>query len=262
MRAIAIRKFGDTPERMDLPKPVPGEGEVLVHLGAAGVNPLDWKILDGIYDGERPHVFPLIVGVDGAGAVDEVGPGVTRLKVNDGVFGQFLHSPVGVGTYAEYVTVPESIAIALRPRGLYNDPAAAIPTPGMTALQALDELGLTKRQTLLILGASGGVGSFAVQLAANQGIHTIAASRGPNQDYLHKLGATRFYDATAMTFLDNVKGGYPDGVDALLDLTHRGAEFEANLGLVRPGGAIASTVGAATEEIASARGLRAFNIRL
>jgi NADPH2:quinone reductase len=262
MRAIAIRKFGDRPERMELPKPVPGDGEVLVHLGAAGVNPFDWKLADGTAAAEMPHVFPLILGVDGAGAVDAVGPGVTRLKVNDGVFGQFLHAPVGIGTYAEYVVAPESLAIAVRPRGMYNEPAAAIPTPGMTALQALDELGLKKRQTLLILGASGGVGSFAVQLAANQGITTLAASRGPNQDYLHKLGATRFYDASAMSFRDDVKAGYPDGVDAILDLAHRGAEFEANLGLVRPGGTVASTIGSATEAVTGPKGLKGLNVNL
>ncbi|MCI4326070.1 MAG: NADP-dependent oxidoreductase [Thermoplasmata archaeon] len=262
MRAVAIRKFGDRPERMELPKPEPGEGEVLVHLGAAGVNPFDWKIADGRFDGKMPHEFPLILGVDGAGSVDAVGPGVTRLKVNDGVFGQFFHAPVGRGTYAEYVVAPESLGIAVRPRGMYNEPAAAIPTPGMTALHALDEIGLKKRQSLLILGASGGVGSFAVQLAANQGITTIAASRGANQDYLHKLGASRFFDASAMAFRDDVKRSYPDGVDAILDLAHQGEEFESYLGLVRAGGTVASTIGAATEAVAGSRGLRGLNIDL
>ena len=195
-------------------------------------------------------------------SVDAVGPGVTRLKVNDGVFGQFFHAPVGRGTYAEYVVAPESLGIAVSPRGMYNEPAAAIPTPGMTALHALDEIGLKKRQSLLILGASGGVGSFAVQLAANQGITTIAASRGANQDYLHKLGASRFFDASAMAFRDDVKRSYPDGVDAILDLAHQGEEFESYLGLVRAGGTVASTIGAATEAVAGPRGLRGLNIDL
>jgi NADPH2:quinone reductase len=260
MRAVAIREFGAPPEVMDLAKPVPGEGEVLVRLGAAGVNPFDWKIMDGTLKGVMPHVFPLILGVDGAGAVEAVGPGVSRLKVDDGVFGSFLHSPVGIGTYAEFVVAPESNAIAVRPRGMYNDPAAAVPTPGMTALFSLDALGLNKRQTLLILGASGGVGSFATQLAANQGIAVLAASRGPNRDYLHKFGAMRFYDASAANFFDEVKATYPDGVDAILDLAHRAPDFEPFFPLVKSGGTVASTQGGATESAATTRGLRAINI--
>jgi NADPH2:quinone reductase len=262
MRAIAIRKFGDAPELMDLPKPTPGEGEVLVHLGAAGLNPFDWKIADGVLNGKMPHVFPLILGVDGAGAVEEVGPGVTRLAVKDGVFGSFLHSPVGIGTYAEYVVAPESLAIAQRPRGMYNDQAAALPTPGMTALYTLDRLALEKRQSLLILGAGGGVGSFAVQLASNRGITTLAASRGPNRDFLHKLGASRFYDSSAKSFFDDVRLGYPTGVDALLDLVHKGEEIEPFLALVRAGGIAASTVGAATDAVVASRGLRGLNVNM
>jgi NADPH:quinone reductase len=262
MRAIAIRKFGDTPELMDLPKPTPGEGEVLVHLGAAGVNPFDWKLMDGSLEGKLPYVFPFIPGVDGAGAVEEVGPGVTRLHLKDGVFGQFFHPPVGIGTYAEYVVAPESLAIALRPRGMYNDQAAAVPTPGMTAISALDRLALQKRQSLLILGAGGGVGAFAVQLASNQGITTLAASRGPNRDFLHKLGASRFYDASAKTFLDDVKLGYPNGVDAILDLANKGPEFEQHLGLLKPGGTVVSTIGSATDAVVGPRGLTGVNINL
>jgi NADPH2:quinone reductase len=262
MRAIAIRKIGDAPELMDLPKPTPGEGEVLVHLGAAGVNPFDWKIADGNYQGKLPYVFPFIYGVDGAGAVEEVGPGVKRLQVKDGVFGQFFHPPAGIGTYAEYVVAPETLAIALRPRGMYNDQASAVPTPGMTALEALDRLALQKRQSLLILGAGGGVGSYAVQLASNRGITTLAASKGPNRDFLHKLGASRFYDASQTSFLADVKLGYPNGVDAILDLANRGPEFEQHLALLKPGGTIASTIGAASDAAVAAGDFQGVNIDL
>jgi NADPH:quinone reductase-like Zn-dependent oxidoreductase len=262
MRAIAVANAGDQPSLMKLPKPTPGEGEILVHLGAAGINPIDWKIVDGSYDGKAPHVYPLILGVDGAGTVEEIGPGVKRFAVGDGVYGQFLHHPIGIGTYAEYVTAPESLGIALRPRGMYNDLAAAVPTSGMTALQTLDQLGLTEGQSLLILGAAGGVGSFAVQLASKRKITTLAASRGPNREFVTRLGASRFYDASAMSFLEDVRRGYPNGVDALLDLNNRGADFERNLPLVRAGGSVASTVGAATEEVVKPRGLTGWNIGL
>jgi NADPH:quinone reductase-like Zn-dependent oxidoreductase len=145
---------------------------------------------------------------------------------------------------------------------MYNDQAAAVPTPGMTAMNSLDLLGLEKRQSLLILGAGGGIGSFAVQLASNRGITTLAASRGPNRDFLHKLGASRFYDSSARSFLEDVKVGYPTGVDAMLNLVHRGAEFEQYLPLVRAGGTVASTVGAATEEVLGPKGLKGININL
>lgn len=258
---MAVEKFGATPVKIDAPKPSPGPGEVLVHVGTAGVNPFDIKIANGAMDGRWPHVFPLVLGVDGSGVVEEVGPGVQRLKVGDGVYGSFLHNPVGKGTYAEYVAAPESNAIAVRPRGMYNDPAAAVPTPGMTALQSLDELGLRKRQTLLVIGASGGVGSFAVQLAANQGITVLGASRGAaNRDYVLKSGARNYFDLESKTFSDDVRAAYPDGVDAILDVFHSPTEVESLVPLVAKGGTIASTVGGAQGPRLDAAGLRALNI--
>jgi NADPH:quinone reductase-like Zn-dependent oxidoreductase len=242
MRAIAVRKFRDAPEIMDLPRPVPSAGELLVHVGAASINPFDWKILDGMLDGSMPHVFPLVLGVDAAGVVEAVGPGVTRFRVGDGVYGQFLHAPVGTGTFCDYTTVPETNGIAPIPRGIYTAQAASVPTAGMTARQALDELGLAKNQTLLILGAAGGVGSFATQLAAMAGIHVIVGSRGANRDYLRKLGATEFFDTSTGHLLEELKYAHPGGVDAILDLMNKRPAFEANLTALREGGIVASTV--------------------
>ncbi len=262
MRAIAVRKFRESPEPMDLPKPEPAAGEILVHLAAAGVNPFDWKIADGTLEGKMPHEFPLIVGVDGAGTVEGVGPGVSRFKVGDGVYGQFLHAPVGRGTYAEYVAAPESIGIAEMPRGMYSHQGAAVPTAGMTALAAMDQLGLSKGQSLLILGAAGGIGSYVIQLASYAGILPLAATRGPHRDFLIKLGAARALDSSLIAFPDDVKMAYPDGVDALLDLTNRGPEFAKNLALVRPKGAVASTIGAVTAADLAPRELRGVNVDL
>jgi NADPH:quinone reductase len=262
MRAVAVPRLKAPPELMELPKPTPGEGEILVHLGNAGVNPYDWKIGDGVLEGRWPHEFPLILGVDGAGVVEGVGPGVTKFAVGDGVFGQFLHPPVGRGTYAEYVTAPEGIGLAPMPRGMYPAQGAAVPTAGMTALTALDELGLTKGQSLLIHGAGGGIGSYAVQLASNAGILTLAASRGPHRDFLHRLGASRFFDASAASFASDVKLAYPDGVDAVLDVMHAGPAFAEFLPLVKKGGVVASTIGQASEAVLAPLGLRGFNVSL
>lgn len=262
MRAIAVPQFGGAPEKVEIPKPSPGPGEILVHLAAAGVNPFDWKIADGLFQGAKPHVFPLVLGVDGAGTVEAIGPGVTRFAVDDGVFGHFFHDPVGAGTYAEYVVAPESIAIALRPRGMYSDQGAAVPLPAMTALNALDELGLAPRKVLMIVGAAGGIGSFAVQLASNEGITTLAAARGSHSTFLHKLGASRVYDASSAAFREEVRAGYPDGVDALLDVANTGDAFAANVELVKSGGTVVSTRGGATAELTASRGLRGVNIDL
>ncbi|HTT26018.1 MAG TPA: NADP-dependent oxidoreductase [Thermoplasmata archaeon] len=263
MRAVAVRKFKDTPTLMDLPKPSPGPGEILVQLGAAGINPFDWKVADGAFEGRMPHVFPLILGVDGAGVVEAIGAGVTRFAVGDGVYGQFFHAPVGIGTYAEYVVAPEHLGIAKMPRGMYSGQAAAVPTAGMTALDAIDKLALPRGKSLLILGAGGGVGSFAVQLASNSGLLALAASRtGRNRDFLHKLGAHRYFDSENMRFVEEVKMAYPDGVDAILDLVNTGDAFTKNLSTVRKGGVVVSTIGAATEEAVGPHGLKGININL
>jgi NADPH2:quinone reductase len=260
MRAVAVRGFRQAPELMDLPKPTAGPGEILVRLGAAGVNPFDWKIIDGTLDGRMPHTFPLIVGVDGAGVVEQVGEGVQRFVVGDGVYGQFLHAPVGIGTYAEYTVAPEGIGIAKTPRGIYTAQAAAVPTAGMTAQQTLDEMGLTKGQLLLILGAAGGVGSFATQLGAVAGLHVIAAARHIDRDALRRLGALEFFDTASASFLDEMRRAHPEGVHGLLDVVHRDADFEKNLALVHEGGVVASTIGAASEAVVRPRGLRGLNI--
>ncbi len=260
MRAVAVRKLRDPPEMMDLPKPSAGPGEILVHVVAAGVNPFDWKIIDGALDGVLPHVFPLILGVDGAGVVDAVGEGVTRFAVGDGVYGQFFHPPVGIGTYAEYTVAPEGIGISKTPRGIYSAHAAAVPTAGMTALVTLNELGLTKGQSLVVVGAGGGVGTFLTQLAANRGINVVAISHRPSHDLLLKLGAFRFFDAESMSLLDDIGAAYPAGVDAIVDLVHQGPAFENHLRLLKEHGVVASTIGAASSPLVAGHGLRGINI--
>ena len=256
MRAIAVRKFKDAPEMMDLPKPTPAAGEILVHVGAASINPFDWKIINGLLDGAMPHVFPLIIGIDAAGVVEGVGPGVSRFKVGDGVFGQFLHAPVGTGTFCEYTTAPETIGIGPIPRGIYTAQAASVPTAGMTARQALDELGLAKNQRLLILGAAGGVGSFATQLAAMAGLHVIVGSRGANRDYLRKLGAMEFFDTSTGHLLEELKYAHPEGVDGILDLMNVGPAFEPNLVALKEGGIVASTLVHPDEAMLATRKIR------
>ncbi len=262
MQAIAVRSFRAPPELIELPKPVAGPGELLVRVGAAGVNPYDAKIAEGILASVMPHRFPLVLGVDGAGTVEAVGPGVTRFASGDRVFGQFLHAPVGTGTYCEYTTVPQSNAVARIPSRTEAVEAAAIPTAGMTALHALDTLGLARGQTLLVVGASGGVGSFAVQLAASRGLRVIALTRAASSDYVRSLGATEVVARDEPDAVERIRRSHPDGVDGLLDLASSSAAFPAYAALVRSGGIAGTTVHAAPDEAPPGAGTRTRNIDL
>jgi len=261
VRAVAIRDFGGTPELMELPEPAPGRGEVEIRLHVAGVNPFDWKIADGILR-KRPHVFPLVLGVDGAGEVARSGDGAARFREGDRICGQFLHDPVGVGTYAEFATVPESIGVARIPQGVGFAAAAAIPTAGMTALDAIDFLAPTPGSSLLIVGASGGVGSYAVQLAAARGARVIGTARGGSPDRLRALGAELVIDPERGDLAELVHSVHPAPVDALLDLGSDRARFAQLTTLVRDGGAAATTVYAADVEELARRGIRGRNLDL
>ena len=261
MRAVAVRSFGATPETMDLPPPSPGPRELLVQLDAAGMNPYDWKILEGILR-PRPHVFPLIAGVDGAGSVVATGGQVRRFRPGDRVFGQFLHDPVGTGTYAELAPVPEDQGIARIPIGLPVREAAALPTAGMTALDALERLAIAPGATLVIVGASGGVGSIATQLAAARGIEVLAAVRPRSAERLHRLGARETFDVANPDWVRSLQEARPTGVDALLDLMSDRDTFARNLRLVRAGGRAATTVYASDPARAPPAGVEVLTIDL
>ena len=262
MRAVAVRAFHGIPELMELEAPVPGPGEVLVRMAAAGINPFDWKIVDGILDGRRPHRFPLVIGVDGSGRVETVGKGVSRFQEGDPIVGQFLHDPVGIGTVAEYATVPASIGVARFPPAIGPLAAAALPTAGMTALDALDRLDVGPGSSLVVVGASGGIGSFAIQLGKAWGARVTAVARAGSAGRLTALGATDFLEYDPDRLQEGVRGIYPEGVDALLDVMSRGPEFARLSRLVRPGGHAATTVYAVSPEHPTARGVEAITIDL
>ncbi|NLR58067.1 NADP-dependent oxidoreductase [Chitinophaga polysaccharea] len=260
MKAVAVSKFKDIPAVMDLPKPAVRPGTVLIKVAAAGINPFDWKMVDGIMDGAMPHQFPLIMGVDGAGTVEEVGEGVTRFKKGDKVYGQFIHAPIGEGSYAEYAIVPEKSGLTLAPSSLSAAEAAAVPTSGMTAQQMLDHLDLQEGDTLLVVGATGGVGSFTVQLAKLQGIHVIATvGDDAAAERMKKLGATVTINYKTAPLAQQVKAKYPGGVDGLIDVASDGAGFTANLDLVRPGGGALTTMFVADEAALKARSIHGGN---
>ncbi|WP_405600048.1 NADP-dependent oxidoreductase [Streptomyces sp. NBC_01410] len=248
MRAVAVRAFKAEAELIQVPKPEPGEGEVLVKIAYAALNPFDWKAADGALAGRVPHVFPLVIGSDFAGRVDVVGPGDSRFRVGDAVFGQATRPPVGTGTYAEYVVMPQDAAIAFVPDGLPLRTAAMLPTAGMTAAQLLDAAKVGAGQSLLLIGAAGGVGTFLTQLAAARGIQVLAAVRGDEHGRMSALGAAATIDTTSRDLPSAVRDACPDGVDVLVDLVSADASsFAANAALVHAGGRALTTRGVAGE---------------
>ncbi|MFC9440659.1 NADP-dependent oxidoreductase [Nocardia sp. NPDC057030] len=260
MRAIVVRKFGAPPELTDMPVPEPGPGAVRVQLEAAGVNPFDAKMADGFLDGKLPHDFPMILGVDGAGVIASVGPGVTRFAVGDRVVGKFLTPPAGHGSFAEYAVLPEAATLVRIPEGVPTAAAAALPTAGVTAQDMVDATKIEPGQTVLIVGATGGVGSFLVQLANMAGANVIATARAAVADQMTRLGAAETVDYTAGSIRDQVGAAHPDGIDILYDLVGPPAAVAELTTLVRDGGTVYSTVFAADEDALRARGIRGGNL--
>lgn len=263
MKAITIPQFKATPELTEQPKPVVKAGSMLVRIVAAGINPFDTKMIDGILDGQMPHHFPMIPGVDAVGVVEEIGEGVTHFKVGDNIYGQFLHAPVGEGTFAEYIVVPEKAALALAPKKIPLKQAAAIPTAGMTALQMVEKSGLKHEQIVLLVGATGGVGLFFTQLAAMQGIYVIATASDENgASKVKELGAKEIVNYKKVSVVDEIRNKYPDGVDGLIDLVSSPEVFREMTALVKSGGVAFTTAFVADEADLNKKGLQGGNFEL
>ncbi|KFG74408.1 NADP-dependent oxidoreductase [Streptomyces mutabilis] len=182
MRKVSFAEFGgpDVLELLDAEEPHAGPGQVRIAVRAAGVNPVDWRLREGQVLGAHPLELPAGLGLDAAGVVDEVGEGVDGVGVGDPVFGE------GFDTYAEFAVLS---AWARMPEGLTFEEAAGYPSVVETALRVIREVGVRPGQTLLVSGASGGVGSAVLQIARDRGIPVIGTAGAANQDYLRDLGA-------------------------------------------------------------------------
>jgi NADPH:quinone reductase-like Zn-dependent oxidoreductase len=245
MKAVAITAF-DTPAalREDLPAPTPAPNEVLVRVQASSVNPVDNGIATGLL-GQMgvEYEFPVILGRDYAGVVEQVGPEVTGYDVGDEVFGFILQANPTVrdGSWAELIAVPDDIAIAPVPTGVDLAALGATPVAGITAMLAVDALELSEGDTLLIVGAPGGVGSFAVQLGVRAGATVVAPTLPEDEDYLRELGVSELLPRNGD--LHAVAGErHPDGFDAILDVVSFTGDSAP---LLKEGGRLASTLGAA-----------------
>jgi NADPH2:quinone reductase len=259
MRAIAIEAYGGAErlQLMDLPIPQVGPDDVLIRVRAAGVNPADISFREGRYAQQTPLPFPAIMGSDLAGTVVQVGEHVTTVKVDTPVYGIAW----GGGSYAQYLRVPAAGEFTARPTSLEVVQAAALPMAGMTALGAIDTAVLSAGEVLLLVGGAGGIGSFAIQMAAGLGVHVIATGRAEDQEYLRRLGASETIDYTRGNVVEAVRASHPDGVDALLDVvTHDPAAFAHTAQCLRAGGHLLSTVYAVDPARQTERGITAVNI--
>ena len=252
MKAVQVHNYGG-PEVLhfeDAPRPTPGSGELLIKVHAASVNAIDWKARAGYLKDVFPLPLPYIPGWDVSGIVEAVGSGVTKFKKGDEVYARPDAARNGKGTYAEYVVVKETEA-ALKPKSIDHVHAAAIPVVALTAWQALfDKAGLSKSQRILIHGAAGGVGSFAVQLAKWKGAHVIGTASARNQAFLRQLGVDEPIDYEKTRFEDVVHD-----VDVVLDPIG-GDTQKRSWKTLKKGGILVSIVGQPSAEEPKNHGVR------
>lgn len=250
MKAVRFHSYGHPGVLVleEVPRPTAGSDEVLVRVHAAGVNPLDWKVRAGYVKDWLPHRLPLIPGWDVSGVVEAVGAEVTAFKIGDAVYGMldFRRN----GAYAEYVAAGTR-NLAVKPTSLDHVQAAAVPLAALTAWQALfDSASLSAGQTVLIHGAAGGVGHFAVQFAKWKGAKVIGTASAGNGSFLRELGADKVIDYGTTRFEAAV-----GDVDVVLD-TIGGETQQRSWKVLKKGGILVATLGISSPEAPGEHGVR------
>jgi NADPH:quinone reductase-like Zn-dependent oxidoreductase len=241
MRAFAVRTFGEPASVQDLPVPA-ADGAFLLRVRFAGVNPVDNVNLERL-TADSP--YPYVAGIDFAGVAERVPAGQHGLRPGDRVFGMARTH----GAYAEYTAVAPAARmepLARIPDGIADEQAAALPIPAVTALRAVDLLEVAAGQRLVVMGATGGVGGYAVQMARARGAHVTATVRGDAGE-ARRLGAEEVYDSQALDVIDALRAAHPGGVDAVLDLVDGPDAIRRDAEVIRPGGRLVSTIFAADE---------------
>jgi NADPH:quinone reductase len=254
MRAFAVRNFGEAPALYDLPIPSTDSAS-LIRVNYAGINPLDNILAERLTATSK---YPFVLGVDFAGIVERAPEGELGLRVGERVFGMARTH----GAYAEYTAVAPGVTtepLARIPAGVTDEQAAALPIAGITALRSLELLGVTEGQRLVVMGATGGVGGYTVQMARARGVHVIATVRG-DVDEARRLGAEEVYDAEAVDVFDALRTSHPDGVEAVLDLINGSGLIRRDAEILKSGGGLVSTRYAAEEGWFAERQITAFNI--
>ena len=249
MRALTMDGFEKVPAlRRDLPTPTVGVDELLVRVQASSVNPADAAIASGMLRGIAEYEFPVTLGRDFVGVVEQTGASVRTYETSDAVFGFVLHANPAVhdGSWADYVVIAQD-AVANAPEGVDLAVIGASPVAALTAVAAFDALEPSALDSVLVLGATGGVGTFFLQLATAAGADVVAPALPADREYLAGLGVTEVLDRDA-DVAAQVRERFPDGVDALLDLV----SFSPDASVLKEGGRLASSLGAAGEGLGRA----------
>ena len=234
MRAVTYDSYSPDDSKLvygEVPDPKVGPGQVLIEVRAAGVNPVDWKLMAGGLDGMMDAVFPVIPGWDVAGVVTRTGPDTPEFSVGDEVISYARKDDVHGGTFAEYVTVAAP-HVARKPAGLSWPQAAGLPLTGLTALRSLDRLAVGPNDVLLVHGAAGGVGSLAVQIAVTRGARVIGTASERNHEFVRGLGGEPV--AYGEGLVERVRALSPNGVTAVADFV--GGQLDTTLAVLAPGG--------------------------
>ncbi len=260
MKAFVVPDEVSSATFQDIPVPEPGSGEVRVAVKASSVNGFDVFVASGMAKGMMEHRYPVVVGKDFAGLVDAVGEGVERFSVGDEVAG--IAPPeehVGRGSYAEFIVVPAKGYLEPKPATLSFEQAASVGLAALSAIVAADAAEASKGKIVLVTGATGGVGSYAVQIAASRGATVIATGLPDDEEWIRSLGASEVVNYHG-DLAQAVRSAHPDGIDALIDAVNFGDAHGSVAQLVRDGGHVVSTTGSADVDGLSARGVGGTNV--
>lgn len=256
MKAIAIKQYGGKEQlkEINIPKPTPKEKQVIVKLHATSINPIDWKLREGYLKAMMPFEFPIILGWDVAGIVEEVGDHVQDFKVGDRVFAR--PETTNRGTYAEY-TIVDTHLLAKIPDNISFEEAACVPLACLTAWQCLFDFGnIQKGDKVLIHAGAGGVGTFAIQLAKSVGAYVAATAGTHNVEFLKSLGADEVIDYKKQDF-EKVLTEFDFVLDSL-----GGENQEKSFTILKVGGKLASIVSEPNQEKAKEKNIKSGNVWL
>ena len=259
MRAYALTAPNRKPEVIDSPVPTVADGEVLVRVSASSANPHDVTVASGAAARYMTYYYPAILGSDLAGTVEAVGPGVDDLAPGDRVFGLVRERVVARGSFAELVAVPREW-VARTPHGIEDADAGVLGLAALTALRAVDAIAPVAGDIVLVNGATGGVGSYALQMLVARGATVVATARPDEEDHVKRLGAKDVVDWEADDVAAAVQALHPRGIAAIVDLVTRdsGAFTALAAGVLAPGGRVACTGHAADPD--QLPGVRAVNV--
>ena len=261
MRAYVLPAEGAAPAFADVPVPQPADGEVQVRVTASSVNPHDAMVASGAAARYMTYRYPVVLGSDVAGMVEAVGDGVDDLAPGQRVFGLVRELVAARGAFAELVALPRDW-IAPVPEGVDDASAGALGLAALTALRCVEAVDAHDGDVVLVNGATGGVGCYAVQILSSRGATVVATARpGDEEEHVRGLGADQLVDWSAGDLADQVRAQHSDGVTAVIDLVNRdpGVLTALATGVLAPGGRVASTGHAADADALS--GFRTVNVR-